>query len=415
MNTQVTNISIFDRRYIEGLFGGVIYPDGSMVIDEIEQIIDCQKVFMEVVAEIRHQQMFTFPVLTFSLLYKDGKFMDEDFARWASVHNVEWQDSNFFISDNVTTLSNCCRLLSDTSKLSGFINSIGGTALSIGSARVNTMNLVRIAYESKFNKKKYLSVLADRTTLNCKVLYSIRHIIKRNIEKGLLPNYQEGAVELDKQYMTIGILGLYEVMDLFGLIHTDELGNKSYTDEAIEFAEEIFKTINDIKDNFTNEFTFNVESIPGENCAGTICEADNLLFEQNKYYIYSNQWVPLREKCTIQEKCRLSSILDAKCSGGAIAHINIEGRFASEEQAWDMLNYVAKSGVIYSAFNTKIGVCSHKHASIGTSVCPECGEPIVDQFTRVVGFYTPVSGYQKIRRKEFSERKWYNIKDSING
>lgn len=410
-----TNVSIFDRKYIEGLFGGVVFPDGTMVIDEVEEIVNCQKVFMEVVAEIRHQQMFTFPVLTYSLLYKDGKFQDEDFARWCSDHNVEWQDSNFFISDNVGVLSNCCRLLSDTSKLSGFVNSIGGTALSIGSARVNTMNLVRIAYESKLNKKKYLSILADRTTLNCKVLYSIRHIIKRNIEKGLLPNYQDGAVELDKQYMTLGILGLYEVMDLFGLINTDELGNKSYSDEAIEFAEEIFKTINDIKDNFTDEFTFNVESIPGENCAGTICTADNLLFEQDKYYIYSNQWVPLREKCTIQEKCRLSSVLDAKCSGGAIAHINIEGRFSSKEQAWDMLNYIAKSGVIYSAFNTKISVCEHKHAFIGTDTCPTCGEPVADTFTRVVGFYTPVSGYQKIRRKEFNERKWYQINDSING
>lgn len=410
-----TNVSIFDKKYIEGLFGGVVFPDGTMVIDEVEEIVNCQKVFMEVVAEIRHQQMFTFPVLTYSLLYKDGKFQDEDFARWCSDHNVEWQDSNFFISDNVGVLSNCCRLLSDTSKLSGFVNSIGGTALSIGSARVNTMNLVRIAYESKLNKKKYLSILADRTTLNCKVLYSIRHIIKRNIEKGLLPNYQDGAVELDKQYMTLGILGLYEVMDLFGLINTDELGNKSYSDEAIEFAEEIFKTINDIKDNFTDEFTFNVESIPGENCAGTICTADNLLFEQDKYYIYSNQWVPLREKCTIQEKCRLSSVLDAKCSGGAIAHINIEGRFSSKEQAWDMLNYIAKSGVIYSAFNTKISVCEHKHAFIGTDTCPTCGGPVADTFTRVVGFYTPVSGYQKIRRKEFNERKWYQINDSING
>lgn len=406
-----TNVSIFDREYLVGLFGGIEFPDGSFVIDQIEEIIHCEKVFMEVVAEVRHQQMFTFPVLTFSLLYKDGKFMDEDFARWASDHNMEWQDSNFFISDNVGVLSNCCRLLSDTSKLEGFVNSIGGTALSIGSARVSTINLARIAYESKFNKTKYLKILADRVTLDCKALYSMRHIIQRNIEKGLLPNYQDGALELPKQYMTIGILGLYEVMDMFGLINTDELGNKSYSDDAIKFATEIFEVINNIKDNFTTEFTFNVESIPGENCAGTICEADNLLYEQDKYYIYSNQWIPLREKCTIQEKCRLSSILDAKCSGGAIAHINIEGRFASKEQAWDMLNYVAKSGVIYSAFNTKIGVCKHKHASIGTSVCPECGEPIVDTFTRVVGFYTPVSGYQKIRHKEFDERKWYNLQD----
>lgn len=117
------------------------------------------------------------------------------------------------------------------------------------------------------------------------------------------------------------------------------------------------------------------------------------------------------EKCTIQEKCRVSSLLDNKCGGGSIAHINIEGRFPNEEVAWDMLNYVAKSGVIYSAFNCKINVCADKHASIGTSVCPKCGKPIVDQFTRVVGFYTPVSSYQKIRRKEFDARKWYNVLD----
>lgn len=257
--TAFTNISIFDRHYIEALFGGLEFPDGTFAIDQVEEILECQKTFMEVVSEIRSDQMFTFPVLTYSLLYKDGKFQDEEFARWCSDHNVKWQDSNFFISDNVGVLSNCCRLLSDTSKLEGFINSIGGTALSIGSCRVSTINLVRIAYESKMNKNKYLEILKDRVTLDCKALYSMRYILKRNIEKGLLPNYCEGGLELSKQYCTVGILGLYEVMDLFGLINTDELGYKSYSDEAIEFAKEIFKTINEIKDNFEKniEFTIN--------------------------------------------------------------------------------------------------------------------------------------------------------------
>lgn len=341
--------------------------------------------------------------------FKIKRFKDEQFARWCSDHNVKWQDSNFFISDNVGVLSNCCRLLSETSKLEGFINSIGGTALSIGSCRVSTINLVRIAYESKYNRKKYIEILRDRVNLDCKALYSMRNILKRNIEKGLLPNYCEGGLELSKQYCTIGILGLYEVMDLFNLINEDEFGNKSYSDEAIDFAKEIFSTINEIKDNFTTEFTFNVESIPAENCAGTICTADNLLFEQDKYFIYSNQWINLMDKCTIQEKCRLSSILDKECSGGAIAHINIEGRFPTKESAWNMLKYVASHGVIYSAFNTKINVCKHKHAFIGTQTCPRCGEPVADQYTRVVGFYTPVGNYQNIRKKEFSKRRWYNV------
>lgn len=404
-----TNISIFDRPYMEALFGGVEFPDGTLAIDHVEDLIDCQKVFMEVVSEIRETNMFTYPVLTYSLLYQNNKFVDENFARWCSNHNMKWSDSNFFVSDNVGTLSNCCRLLSDTKKLDAFINSIGGTALSVGSCRVSTINLVRIAYESNFNKKKYLEILRDRVVLDCKALYSMRHIIKRNIEKGLLPNYTDGAVELDKQFCTIGGIGMYEVMDLFGLINTDELGNKSYSDEAIEFTTKILETINDVKDNFTDEFSYNLEMIPAENCAGVICQADNLLYEQNKYFIYSNQWIPLIEKCTIQEKCRLGSLFDKMCGGGCIAHINIENRFPNEETAWEMLNYVAAQGVIYFAFTTKISVCEDKHAFIGTNTCPICSKPKADTYARVVGFYTPVSNYQKIRKQEFNKRKWYDV------
>lgn len=768
--SSFTNVSIFDRPYLEGIFGGVEFPDGTFAIDHIENLINCQKIFMEVVAEIRREQnMFTYPVLTYSLLkrndFKEGEieemirtrdwkiFVDEDFAKWCSSHNIEWSDSNFFCSDNVGVLSNCpfsadtkilyfsdrykawrtsnikdlyhniyrhdeqrhikilsngkvvnakinkfndpikykivlqngaeikttanhlnkvygkdyvktedlsindylpfsripyagldnlqydegfivgmflgdgsyrddssvvfslgeakhdlvdyldticpqkfggvvskgvlvsdisgkpsctnigvnskylrgliqqfvtgenaltkgisgkafeqsiefrngiidglyatdggnsgriytsspilkddlitlcatlgrvvtvsvdnrtgrlgsnpcytvrlysedtcrtkqkdvyikeedyfwvkiksietidspkscsyclevigdyepvftlangivthnCRLLSDTSKLDAFINSIGGTALSVGSCRVSTINLVRIAYESEFDKKKYLKLLRQRTLLDCKALYSMRHILKRNIEKGLLPNYQDGAVELDKQFCTIGGIGMYEVMDLFGLINTDELGCKSYSDEAVEFTTQILDTMNDVKDNFECDFTFNIEMIPAENCAGVICQADNLLFEQNRYFIYSNQWIPLMEKCTIQEKCRLGSLFDGKCGGGCIAHINIENRFANEESAWDMLNYVAAMNVIYFAFTTKISTCKNKHAFISEKTCPQCGEPIADTYARVVGFYVPVSSYQKIRKREFDKRRWMNVllKDGI--
>ena len=404
-----TNVSIFDRPYLESLFGGVVFPDNTMAIDHIDDLIEFQKVFMEVVSETREINMFTYPVLTYSLLYKDGKFQDEDFARWCSKHNMRWSDSNFFVSDNVGVLSNCCRLLSDTNKLDAFINSIGGTALSVGSCRVSTINLVRIAYESERNKKKYLKLLHDRVLLDCRALTSMRHILQRNIEKGLLPNYQDGAVELDKQFCTIGAIGLYEVMDLFGLIETDELGCKSYSDEAIDFATQILDVMNEVKDSFECDFSFNIEMIPAENCAGVICQADNLLYEQNRYFIYSNQWIPLMEKCTIQEKCRLGSLFDKKCGGGCIAHINIENRFPNEETAWEMLNYVASQGVIYFAFTTKIYVCEDKHAFISEPYCPVCGKPIADTYARVVGCYTPTSSYQKIRKKEFDKRRWMNV------
>lgn len=417
------NVSIFDRPYLEALFGGVEFPDGTFAIDYIEELIDHQKTFMKVVSDIRSSNMFTFPVLTFSLLKKGNLnrvkldemvktknwdiFVDSDFARWCSDHNTIWNDSNFFMSDNVGTLSNCCRLLSDTTKLSGFINSIGGTALSIGSVKVNTINLMRIAYESELNIKKYLSILKKRTLLCCKTLDIIRHIIARNVEKGLLPNYCDGGIEMDKQYCTVGILGIYEVIEAFGYINKDEFGNVSYTDEGIEFASKIFEVLNEVKDGFTDEYSFNIESVPAERCAVIICQKDNLIYEKNDKFIYSNQWVPLSEKCTINEKLRLSAILDTKCSGGAIAHINLEKNFSNTDMAWDMLNYIASKEVIYFAFNTRINECCNHHGFVGTDICPECGEGVFDTYQRIVGFLEPVRSYSKDRKREYSTRQWY--------
>lgn len=407
--SSFTNVSIFDRNYIEALFGGVIFPDNTMAIDYIEDIIETQKIFMEVVSDVRTQNMFTFPVLTYSLLYKDDKFVDDDFARWCSDHNVKWNDSNFFVSDNVGTLSNCCRLLSDTTKLDAFINSIGGTALSIGSVKVNTVNLMRIYYEVGANEDKYIDLLRHRIELCCKALDRVRYIIARNAEKGLLPNYQDGGIELSKQYCTVGILGLYEVIKAFGYTTTDEFGYISYTDAGLAFAQKIFNVINDVKDNFTDEYSFNVESVPAERAAVILCQKDNLLYHPNTdTFIYSNQWIPLTAKCTLAEKLRLSSILDKMCGGGAIAHINIENNFPNKEVAWEMLNKIAKSGVIYFAFNTRINTCEEHHGFVGTDLCPTCGKPVIDTYQRIVGFLVPSKAYSKDRFREFNARKWYN-------
>lgn len=117
IQSAFTNVSVFDGPYLEALFGGATFPDGTFMIDHLEQIKKFQKTFMEVVSEIRSHNMMTFPVLTISLLRKNGKFVDEPFARWGVAHNMKWNDSNLFIDDSVTSLSNCCRLKSNIDDL----------------------------------------------------------------------------------------------------------------------------------------------------------------------------------------------------------------------------------------------------------------------------------------------------------
>jgi ribonucleoside-triphosphate reductase len=404
-----TNISVMDRNYLIELFGGRTFPNGEFVIDHIDEIIEHQKVFMEVVSNTRKNTMMTFPVLTYSLLYQNGKFVDEEFARWCNRHNMEWYDSNFYVGSDVTSLSNCCRLLSNTSKLNAFINSIGGTSLSIGSVKVNTINLRRIALESKRDKEKYIEILNERIDTCVKALDVVRSIIKRNIDKGLLPNYTFGLVEMEKQYNTIGITAMYEALNEFGFINTDELGYKYYSEDAMDFAKRILDTINQKKDSYGFDYSINVECIPAERANVVLCNKDNELYSEiDEYFIYSNQWIPLMERCTLNEKIRLGAILDKECGGGQISHINLEGKFANEEQAWELLNRIAAAGVIYFAYNCKISICKDEHAFFG-STCPEDGLPATDTYSRIVGFLVPTSSYSKERKKEFDQRKWFSL------
>jgi ribonucleoside-triphosphate reductase len=410
--TVFSNMSIFDRFYLEELFGGREYPDGTYVIDYIEEIMEAQKIFMEVVSETRQTQLFTYPVLTYSLIYKDNKFQNEEFARWASNHNRKWNDANFFISKTAGALSNCCRLISDTTQLDPFINSIGGTALSVGSVKVSTMNLEAIALEYPNNQEGFLERLTEIQDINMKALDCVRHIIQRNIEKGLLPNFSDGGMEMDKLYNTVGFLGLYEVMDIYGYINTDEAGSKTYSDDGVIFASKIFDVMNKNKENFTKDknYKINIESVPGESAAIKLAAKDRLIFgEEKTHEILSNQWIPLTAKCSIQEKTRLSGLFDKKCGGGVISHINIESEFPNEESAWKMLNYLAKNNVIYFAFNSKINECENHHGFVGSNICPECGGKIIDTYQRIVGYLVPSRNYSSARKKEFSNREWYRI------
>ena len=408
-----TNTSVFDRPYFEALFGGSEFPDGTFMIDYEEEIIEFQKWYMETMAEIRHENMFTFPVSTISLLRQNGKFVDEDFAIWGIKHNMEWSDSNIFCDSSVNSLSNCCRLKSNIADL-GYFNSVGGTALKVGSVKVSTINLARIALDTN-SEEEYLEELKKRTIINLKALDCVRYIIKRNVEKGLLPNFTYGLIDFPHIYNTIGFLGIFETMKKFGYTKVDEFGDTYYTDKASNFGKKIFETMRKTADDFIKEYhcdyQINTEQIPGETAAAKLMQKDKFFYPNADIYdlpLYGNQFIPLGIKTTGQERIRIASEFDGYCSGGSILHYNIDAPFDSFEKAWKMTNYIADQGVTYFAFNTKIQACKNNHAFYGTK-CPVCGKPVDTEFSRIVGFYTPVKTYSKERKAEFEMREWGDI------
>lgn len=414
IQSAFTNTSIFDHPYLEALFGGSTFPDGALMIDEIEGIMDFQKLFLETMAEIRSKNMMTFPVNSISLLRQNGKFVDEEFARYASAHNRKWNDSNLFVDSSVTSLSNCCRLKSNIKDL-GYFNSIGGTALKVGSVKVGTVNLARLALENK-TEEEYLSALRSIVWLDLQVLDCVRHIIRRNVEKGLLKNFTYGLLDFDHLYNTVGFLGVYECLKTFGYTRTDEFGNTFYTEDAERFGKQIFDTIHKAKAEFAKgkDYQINCEQIPGETAAAKLMKKDFIFYPETTVTdlpLYGNQFLPLGIKATIQERVRVAAMFDHFCNGGSILHVNIDAPFKTDEQAWDMLNYIADQDVTYFAFNTRIQACKNNHAFYG-KVCPECGEPVETEYTRIVGFYTPVKSYSKERKAEFKLRQWEDVNAS---
>lgn len=408
-----TNVSVFDHPYFEAIFGTAQFPDGSYMIDEEEEIIQFQKDFINVVNEVREENIFTFPVLTASLLYQNGKFVDEEFAKWACEASRKWNLFNFFTDSTVNSLSNCCRLKSDVTEL--YFNSIGGTALKVGSCKVATLNIARLAYESRGKERRFLESLRKLTELDLKILDSQRHIIMKNVKKGLLPNFDSGLIDFEHLYSTVGVNGIYETIKTFGYIEVDELGNTHYTDKAFELGKKIFEVIRTTIDEFVadKDYKINVEQIPAEQAAVKFLIADRLLYPRKVVKdlpLYGNQWIPLGIKASIAERTRICAAFDSYCNGGSIEHINVDTYFDSFDKAWKMLNWVAEQGVTYFAFNSKISQCKNNHSFYGDT-CPTCGEPVEKEYTRVVGFYTPINTWSKERKSEYDLREWMSLND----
>ena len=405
-----TNISFYDKVYCQEMFGGMIYPDGKFFIDYIDEFMDFQKAFWTKLDEMREENMFTYPVLTTCLVYRDGKFQDEEFARWASKQNMRWADSNFLISPDTTSAASCCRLLSDTTKLKGVMNSIGGSSLDIGSVVVTTLNLAGLAYQSE-SVTDFFDRLIDKTKLAIDINDVVRGIIKRNVEKKLLPNYSHGLMDLNRQFNTIGLNGVWEAAKHFGMAKQDEFGYWDYTEEGLEFAGLILDKINAIKDSYNFDYSINIEQVPAENAAIKIARKNQLLYGSTDY-ITGNQWIALRDKATLKARVRAAGILDCRCGVGCITHIQIDAPFHDEEQAWKMLNYIAQHNVIYFAFNLRINQCKNKH-SFTTASCPYCGEKPELTYQRIVGYLVPTPSWSEGRQRELAERDWMNLNDEV--
>lgn len=100
------NVSYFDKYFFDGVFENFVFPDGTK--PNWESLNALQKEFMMWFNEERLKTIITFPVESFALIYKDGKFLDEENAKFVAEEYARGHSFFVYISDSADSLSSCC-------------------------------------------------------------------------------------------------------------------------------------------------------------------------------------------------------------------------------------------------------------------------------------------------------------------
>ena len=320
------------------------------------------------------------------------------------VYDIELEKNHYFSANSI--VSHNCRLRSDMSELNELnTNLIGGGSTKIGSLGVVTVNFPRLAWQSE-NEEDFFDNLRESVDTVAKINNSKRHIIRKRIDKGALPLYSLGYMDLRQQFMTYGVNGLNECLDI--------LGYDILTEEGKNFALKIINVINEENNKQQKKYKapFNCEQTPSENSAIKMAKKDKLLkYNDDEYSIYSNQFIPLTTEANLLDRVYLQGVFDKHFSGGSIMHANVEQQLETTQQMVDLIDLCTENGVIYWAVNYNLQECENGHISVAKGeTCPTCGGIITYNYTRVVGFLTKVASWAKERREEdYPNREFYTV------
>ena len=394
------NISVFDHDYLKEMFGGFYYPDGTQV--DIESTYHLQKLFLSWFRQEREKELLTFPVVTAALLTDGaGGFKDTKFVQGLAEEQSKGLSFFVYMSDRVDSLASCCRLRNELAD-NTFSYTLGAGGVVTGSARVISLNINRIC-----QKGVRLDAIVARVH---KYLLAHREVLKEYIDAGLLPAYSQGFMDIDKQFLTIGVNGVLEAFEYLRdkrCVVTDE-EYPAYLKELLSFLSVSNKAA-------LSEYgvRFNTEQIPAENLGVKNAKWDK---EAGLYVprdCYNSYFYPVEDtKMNVLDKLKLySKDIVQYLDGGSALHLNLE-QMLSAEQFMHLYKLCSKYGVQYWTTNVLCTICNDC-GYINTDTenhCVKCGSTDVDYGTRVIGYLKRISNFSEARQKEAGKRFYHHLK-----
>ena len=392
------NIAYFDHPYFNSIFNGFVFPDGTEPLwDSVNWL---QKRFMKWFNKERLKKPLTFPVETLNLLNDGEDVVDKEWGDFQSEMYAEGHSFFTYTSDSVDSLASCCRLKNGITD-NTFSYTLGAGGVSTGSKGVLTINLNRLVQDATNNGIDISKAIEDQVEKCHKYLIAYDAIIHDYFNAHLLSIFDAGYINLDKQYLTIGINGFVEGAEFLGI-------EISPNEKYFEYGEKILKPIYELnKRDKTKHIMFNTEFVPAENLGVKNAKWDR----EDGYFVlrdcYNSYFYKVEdETCNVIDKFilhgkKLTQYLD----GGSALHCNLDEHL-TKDQYRNLLKTAIKEGCSYYTFNIPNTICNEcGHISKQhLDHCEKCGSKNVDYLTRIIGYLKRVSKFSEARIKEAGKR-----------
>ncbi len=330
------------------------------------------------------------------MLTKDDKPADTEFAEFCAEELSNGNSFFIYQSESADSLASCCRLRNEIGK-NTFSYSLGAGGVATGSINVITMNVNRLLQEGKD--------LVEEVTKIHKYQVAYRKLMERYKNAGMLPVYDAGFIDLNKQFLTIGINGMVEAAESLGIAPKNTAEYKDFLSYQLK---KIYNANKKAKKEYN--YLFNTEFVPAENLGVKNANWDrNDGFSVNRD-CYNSYFYPVEDlSINILDKIMLHGKETIKyLDGGSALHLNLE-EYPNKQGFLNLLKATAKAGCNYFCFNIKITICnSCNHIDKQTTFsCKKCGSHQVDHATRIIGYLKRVSSFSSQRQQEHRLRYYH--------
>jgi len=347
----------------------------------------------------------------------------EDFLLHISDVSSE-KGNTYFIFDRGDTakISECCRLSFKLEK-SDLEDAKHPWRMRYCALQNVTLNLPRIAYRAKGDEAKLFKLLSDNFQLALRAHYQKKKFIDKLLslkDKGplaLLVMDRDGEPYLRMHRVTylIGLLGLNELVQY-------HLGQELHqSEEALKFGLKVVAHLALLAKKASTEtgMRFLLEQTPAESAAYRLAKLDLEHFpseaekvvkgpqKEGMVYYTNSTFLNISEPIDPIERVRKEGKFHDMIEAGAISHIWLaDSRPPKESIANFVLKTFKNSRNTQIAFSPEFTSCNNcgKVTRGIKDVCPFCHSKNVDGITRVTGYFSRVSGWNKGKRGELLDR-----------